>query len=307
MPTQFAVLASGSRGNSVLVSADGAAGVLIDLGLGPRKLTERLLAVGSRIDRVASVLLTHTHGDHVDGFSLRLLARKRITLACHEDHRRKLRRFDAFHELERKGLVTDYDERPFLASNGARIEPIELRHDGGPTFGFRVESRPTRSRGAGFVVGYVADTGSWRRETAEALTNVDVMGVEFNHDVEMQRRSGRPAVLIARNLGDAGHLSNQQGADLVRLALTESRPGVRRHVVLVHLSEDCNRPELAVTAALAAVRSSGRTASVYAALQEPAHPDLRLIRTRGGRGRRFALASNPSQAAEPWFSGQLAS
>ena len=50
---------------------------------------------------------------------------------------------------------------------------------------------------------------------AEAMVDVDLLGVEFNHDVELQRRSGRSPALIARNLGDRGHLSNRQGADLL--------------------------------------------------------------------------------------------
>ena len=61
----------------------------------------------------------------------------------------------------------------------------------------------------------MADTGCWTGAAADALTDVDLLAVEFNHDVEMQRRSGRPWHLIARNLGDRGHLSNDQGAALV--------------------------------------------------------------------------------------------
>ncbi len=77
---------------------------------------------------------------------------------------------------------------------------------------------------------------------AESLTDVDVLGVEFNHDVALQKSSPRPEFLIARNLSDEGHLSNRQGAELVQAVLARSRDGALRHVVLLHLSEQCNQP-----------------------------------------------------------------
>jgi glyoxylase-like metal-dependent hydrolase (beta-lactamase superfamily II) len=65
MAVQFAVLASGSRGNSTLVRGRGA-GLLIDVGIGPKIMGERLASVGSSWSRIATVVLTHTHADHVD-------------------------------------------------------------------------------------------------------------------------------------------------------------------------------------------------------------------------------------------------
>ncbi len=83
------------------------------------------------------------------------------------------------------GLLRHYDEQPFLTPMGLRIEPLELRHDGGPTYGFRIEAKPAR-RGRAIAIGYMADTGSWTEAMADALAEVDFLGVEFNHDVEMQ-------------------------------------------------------------------------------------------------------------------------
>ena len=93
---------------------------------------------------------------------------------------------------------------------------------------------------------------------AESLIDVDVLGVEFNHDVALQRSAPRPEFLIARNLSDEGHLSNRQGAELVQAVLARSGVGALRHVVLLHLSEQCNQPELAIQAAGAAIRAAGR-------------------------------------------------
>jgi len=274
MTLQFAVLGSGSRGNSTLVGHADGPGLLIDVGLGPRAIDQRLQSVGSDWSRIAAVVLTHTHGDHVESSTLQTMVKRRIALHCHESHRDVLNDDEGFQQLENLELVRFYDGHPFLAPCGFRVEPIPARHDGA-TFGFRIECvARRRTRAAG--VGYLADTGSWTDAMADSLCDVDILGVEFNHDVAMQKSSGRSPALIARNLGDRGHLSNGQGADLVRSVLGRSSREKVGHLVLLHLSEQCNRPELALREAREAVRASGRRVTVHAARQSPAHPNLQF-------------------------------
>jgi phosphoribosyl 1,2-cyclic phosphodiesterase len=288
MPVQFAVLASGSRGNSTLIRGRGA-GLLIDVGMGPRALGGRLESVGAGWWAVAGVVLTHTHGDHVDSGTFSELAKRRMSIHCHEGHRAQLAGDPGFQRLDEAGLVSCYDDRPFLTASGLRLEPIPLRHDAGPTFGFRIEASVER-RGRPVSIGYLADTGSWSESMVESLADVDVLGVEFNHDVAMQKSSGRSRALIARNLGDQGHLSNRQGAELVAAVLARSGRGALRHLVLLHLSEQCNQPGLALEAARNALGAASRRVVVHAAQQNPAHPNLWIVpgrrRSRSwGRGR----------------------
>jgi phosphoribosyl 1,2-cyclic phosphodiesterase len=291
MPIQFAVLASGSRGNSCLVQA-GPAGLLIDLGLGPRELAMRLEGVGSSLARIGTAVLTHTHGDHVQSSTLRMLALRKIPLYCHEGHREALREKPGFRALEASGLVRDYDDRPFLAPTGLRIEAVELSHDGGPTFGFRVEGRAGRGSRAASV-GYLADTGCWSEAIADAMADVDALGVEFNHDETLQLNSGRSPFLIRRNLGDRGHLSNAQAAGLVSAVLGRSGPGTVRDVVLLHLSDQCNRPKLAIESARRAVREAGRRVAIHAARQTAAYPNLHVRSAR-------RVARPAPQLVFPW-------
>ncbi|MHC5538542.1 MBL fold metallo-hydrolase [Singulisphaera rosea] len=273
MSVQFAVLASGSQGNSTLVQSGGV-GTLIDFGIGPRALGRRLESVGSSWSRVSAAFLTHTHGDHVNNATLHMMARHRIALYCHETHRPALRRHSGFLELDEMGLVRHYDDEPFLTPTGLRVEALELRHDG-PTFGFRFELKPARSRRS-VSLGYLADTGSWSMRVVEALVEVDLLGIEFNHDVEMQLRAPRHVSLIARNLSDHGHLSNAQGAALVSEVLGRSGVGSIRHLVLLHLSQQCNHPKLALGTAREAVRAQGHKTKIHAASQSVAHPNLRI-------------------------------
>ena len=76
---------------------------------------------------------------------------------------------------------------------GLRLEPIEVSHDGGPTFGFRIEASSER-REPPVAIGYLADAAAGRHAIAESLAGVDLIGLEFNHDVEMQKSSRRPAI-----------------------------------------------------------------------------------------------------------------
>jgi ribonuclease BN (tRNA processing enzyme) len=292
MPVQFAVLASGSQGNATLVQTGGV-GILLDLGLGPRALASRLESVGASWGRITSALLTHTHGDHVDNATMHSMARQRVALYCHEVHRAGLSHCSGFRALDEAGLVRHYDGRPFLGPTGLGIEPVELQHDGGPTFGFRIEAKAGRSARP-VALGYLADTGCWSAAMAEALVDVDLLGIEFNHDVEMQRRSRRSPALIARNLGDWGHLSNEQGADFVAAVLGRSRPDAPRHVVLLHLSQQCNRPQLALRVARDAVKASGRRIKVHAAMQGSAHPNVWIESAR-----RRSVVAGPCHPTAP--------
>jgi phosphoribosyl 1,2-cyclic phosphodiesterase len=294
MSAEFTVLASGSRGNASLIRSGGS-GVLIDLGLGARTMIERMESVGAGWGQVASAVLTHTHGDHVQSSTMRALAKHKIPLYCHEAHASTLAERHGFTHLDRAGCVRTYDDRPFLTPDGLRVEPIELSHDGGPTFGFRVEARPGR-KGRAVSVGYLADTGCWKRKTADLLTDVDVLGVEFNHDVAMQLGSGRAPYLIRRNLGDRGHLSNDQGAALVSAVLERSSILAVRHVVLLHLSEQCNHPSLAINAARAAVKAGARRCRVHAASQWQPHPHLPIS---AARRKAVVAGSFPWETGEP--------
>ena len=297
MIIQFAVLGSGSRGNSALVCQEGGAGLLIDVGLGPRVLDQRLASVGSDWSRITAVLLTHTHRDHVESATLTTLVKRSIMFYCHASHREQLEAEQGFRDLDRMGLVRHYDGQPFLTPSGLRVESIPLRHDG-PTFGFRIETvarRKTRAVG----LGYLTDTGSWSETMADSLADVDILGVEFNHDVVMQQTSGRSPALIARNLGDRGHLSNRQGAELVRSVLRRSRRDRVRHVVLLHLSEQCNRPELAIHEAREVVRETGRRILIHTARQAPAHPNLQLETRPRTSGSGHTGSAQPRGSSRP--------
>jgi phosphoribosyl 1,2-cyclic phosphodiesterase len=253
MGLRFTVLASGSAGNVSLVEVEGF-GVLIDAGLGPRQLARRLALSGRSRADVHAVLLTHTHSDHWRDRTFADLWRRGTPLYCHPAHQSFLAsQSRAFQRLQDVGLVRSFRAgESFELCPGLHCQALPVRHDSGATFGFRMQAAPDLF-GRIASLAYVADLGCWDDDLADALADADLLAVEFNHDVELEYASGRMPRLIARVLGDEGHLSNEQAADLVRAVLTRSPAGRPRHLVQLHLSRDCNRPSLARAAALRAL------------------------------------------------------
>jgi phosphoribosyl 1,2-cyclic phosphodiesterase len=273
MAVHFHVLASGSAGNCSLLEIDGF-GLLIDLGLGPRQLAGRLPAIW---DRVHAALLTHVHTDHWNENTLNHLAKRRIPLYCHAQHSAALRPENAaFAALADARLVRHYRAAvPMTIDTSIRCEPISVPHDGGLTFGFRIEA--TRNLfGQSWALAYATDLGSWDGNLAARLADVDVLALEFNHDVGMQYASGRSPHLIRRVLGDRGHLSNLQAASLLAEVLKRSAPGRLKHVIQLHLSRQCNRRELALDVADAVVRKHGAVLRLHTAEQDTAGPRIAI-------------------------------
>jgi phosphoribosyl 1,2-cyclic phosphodiesterase len=268
MSLRFTVLASGSAGNASLVEA-GDFGVLLDAGIGPRILAQRLAAVGASWSHIHASLLTHTHSDHWKETTLVHLARRSIPIYCHEDHHEYLSAgSSAFARLAEAGLVRLFEGgEEMQLSPGLRCRPLPVRHDSGATFGFRFDGVPDLF-GHASALAYLADLGCWDDGLAEALTDVDLLALEFNHDVELERSSGRMPQLIDRVLGEEGHLSNEQAVALVREVLRRSTPGRLQHLVQLHLSRECNRPALALAVARGALRRLTWSGKVVTANQD---------------------------------------
>jgi len=112
---------------------------------------------------------------------------------------------------------------------------------------------------------------------ADALGDVDTAGVSSHHDVEMQRRSGRSSYLIARTWGIGAPLTCR-GPPLIEAVLEPVVAGGPEARRLLHLSQQCNRPDLALRAARSAIRGRGRRTRVHA----------------GGAGDRVAQPARPS-------------
>jgi phosphoribosyl 1,2-cyclic phosphodiesterase len=307
MSPRFTVLASGSSGNAALLDLAGQA-LLIDFGLSPRRFSRALEWVGKSISRITHALLTHLHGDHFREDALAFLAEGSALFWCHAEHAQQLApRSAAFAALEAEGRVRLYELGVPFECGDCRAVAFELAHDVF-TCGFRIEgcgSPVADAPGSPWAIGFASDLGSWTEALVAQLIDVDLLALEFNHDVMMQVTSRRHPWLIRRNLGAGGHLSNEQAARLLEAIVERSAPGRLKHVVPLHLSRQCNRPELAVAAAAEALEARGADVSVVPARAhhplawiDPGSPGIAQAATIRKPRKAFAV-----DAGQPLFPG----
>ncbi len=270
MAAHVTVLGSGSSGNATLLRVAGR-GLLIDCGFGPRDLAARLQTVGLSWSDVNAVLITHTHGDHWNRSTLEYLRRLRIPLVAHALHHDALSGCDEYAPLKKAKLVHDYSTAAFHLGGVLRVQPVPVPHDSEPTFAFRIGQ--TLSDGRTWSYGHASDLGCVPEGLLEAFHGVDVLALEFNHCLRLELASWRPRHLVQRVLSDRGHLSNDQAGQVLKAWVDAGEPGDLQAVIALHLSRDCNRPELALLAAATAAPG----AQIHAASQGQPTPTIAIV------------------------------
>jgi len=238
---RFRVLGSGSTGNATLVEA-GKTRILIDAGIGPRSLAERLQSAGVDPASLAAIFVSHEHSDHSRGaapFSAKWgvrLAGSRGTYAA-----------AGFGAVE----IAGYD---VLVAGATRrvgslaVTTIALPHDAAEPLAFVVTADGVR-------LGHATDFGQVSRTMVEAFRPCDALLMESNYDAAMLRDGPYPWSLKERILSPVGHVSNDDVARYLGSGLGEAC----RTVVLAHLSQTNNHPEAARMTAEVALRRRGRT------------------------------------------------
>jgi len=238
MGVSVSVLASGSRGNCAVV-ASATTRILLDAGISCRETFKRLKVNGSDPRSLSAILITHEHNDHV--FGLATLARKLnvpvfMTGATHQLWARSTR--DASGERpEVSKLEFFFSGRSFQIGDIA-ITPFTIPHDAADPVGFTF-------RAEGVKIGVATDLGYVPASVRNHLQGCDLLMLEANHDVEMLRVGPYPWVIKQRVMSRVGHLSNDALAEF----FSTDYDGNASYVVLAHLSEQNNHPELARCAA----------------------------------------------------------
>ena len=301
---RFTVLASGSKGNSTVVSG-GRSRILVDAGLSCRELFRRMKLAGEDPQTLDAIVVTHEHQDHVNGLAVTarklgipvyfteathrawmrwISPRKQMTYAQWVELCRKqaadrqaetaieessLDQSEALPDPEASGPAAEavvaiaaasdpeaepaspaiedptwlpaveYFEagRPFEIGD-IQVSPFTIPHDAADPVGFVF-------RAEGVRMGVATDLGYIPPNVKAQLAGVDLLLLESNHDLEMLRDGPYPWTVKQRVLSRVGHLSNDAAADF----LENSYDGQAAYVILAHLSENNNLPELARVAA----------------------------------------------------------
>jgi phosphoribosyl 1,2-cyclic phosphodiesterase len=227
---RFASLGSGSRGNALVVES-GSTRVLLDCGFAIKETVRRLERLEVAPESLSAILVTHEHSDHIGGvfkFARRYaipvwLTHGTLAAAPQRDSVLPAMTLIDGHVPHALG---DLEIHPFPVPHDAR-EPVQFVFSDG-----------------GCRLGVLTDCGSLTPHVVAMLDACDALVLECNHDAEMLAGSTYPPVLKRRISGRLGHLDNDAAASL----LAQIDVSRLQHVVAAHLSEQNNRPELAITA-----------------------------------------------------------
>lgn len=225
----FCPLASGSKGNSIYVGTHQTK-ILIDAGISTKALLSRLSEINVDIGEIDAILITHEHGDHIQGLKALAFEYRIPILANHETA---------------KGIVEFFGNCPKfkIFSTGdtfeygdLEIRPFSIPHDTLDPVAFAI-------RTGSLKLGFCTDLGFVTSLVEHELQACDYLYIEANHEPSMVHASSRPMIYKQRVLGRHGHLSNQEcGKLLAKIAGHQLK-----HVHLAHLSSECNTPETALS------------------------------------------------------------
>ncbi len=215
----FDIIGSGSKGNATLVFSSKTT-LLIDIGLPLKKVEPELNRFNKSIKDIDGVLITHNHSDHyreIKSFS----PKKQYAL-----------------EGTIPGSLSNVIElyKPFTIGD-IKITAFETRHDAINPCGYMLECD-------GEKLVYMTDTGCYLSKNTPYISNPDYLIIESNHDIQMELRTNRPMIMIQRIMSDHGHLCNEDSA----FATLEIIGDKTKEIVLAHLSEEANTPEVALEA-----------------------------------------------------------
>ena len=222
---EIITLASGSSGNCTVIKSKNTT-VLVDMGISCRRTTNFLKDLGISPENVSAILITHEHNDHIKGIPV-FSKKYGVPVA-------------AIKEIWTNELL---DVKPELRVNLRRrmkisdivVDAFETAHDSIYPVGYTFYDGRQK-------VGVATDTGYVTKAMEECLADVKTLVIEANHDENMLMEGSYPYFLKKRVLSNRGHLSNNACGDF--LAHKASRDA---KIILAHLSEENNTPEVALT------------------------------------------------------------
>ena len=219
------VLASGSKGNSTFIESNNTR-ILIDAGINYARIKKALEKIDVDPYSIDGIIITHTHSDHIGGLAS-VIKKLDVPVFIKEDLKNEIKKI-----IPESNIVIVEDEE--FSIKGLDIEIISASHDV-PAYGFIINDGLRR-------VLYLTDTGYINRKYYKISENLDAYIIESNHDEKMLMEGPYPYILKQRVISDKGHLSNKYTGQYLNKTIGDNT----KCIILAHLSENNNTPELAL-------------------------------------------------------------
>lgn len=228
---RFVSIASGSSGNCIYAGTE-STHVLIDAGISTKRIEKGLFEVGVKPAELSGICITHEHSDHVKG--LGVLARKyEVPIYGTEGTLNEIRKMKNLGEYPKELLHPILPDVDFAVGD-LTVKPFHIDHDAADPVAYRIQS-------GNKSIAVATDLGHFNQYTIDHLLDLDAVLLESNHDIRMLETGPYPYYLKRRILGDFGHLSNENAGRLLNCILNDKL----KHILLGHLSQENNLPELA--------------------------------------------------------------
>lgn len=222
------ILGSGSGGNCAYIETSETR-LLVDAGFSARQIRQRLASIGRTPESLTAILVTHEHGDHVQG--LPLIAH-RLGIPVYAN-RLTLDAVEFQQKVRYAGHVFETGASFDIGDIG--VDTFSIPHDAQDPVGFLLRTDAGK-------IGFLTDLGHATRLVVDRVRSANVLMLETNYDIKLlQDDVRRPWSLKQRIMGRHGHLSNEAAAETIEQIVSENL----QHLYLGHLSRDCNRPDLA--------------------------------------------------------------
>jgi phosphoribosyl 1,2-cyclic phosphodiesterase len=222
---KFCVLLSGSKGNCTYIETKYNR-ILVDIGATSLQIEKKLREIGVEPETIDSVFITHVHTDHTSGLAV-------FNKKYHPDiYITEKMKQEAHLKIENIIYIDDS-----IKINDLTVTPIKTSHDTADSNGYIFEKDDSS-------LVYITDTGYVNEKYHSLLLNRNAYIFESNHDVERLMSNPRyPYHTKIRILSDRGHLSNVDASYYLCKFIGNNT----KYIVLAHLSEENNTPDLAVT------------------------------------------------------------
>lgn len=251
---QTSVLASGSKGNSILIKTLKTK-ILLDAGLSGKKIfaaIENLSLSGEKLD---AVIVSHEHSDHIKGAGIicrKLQIPLYITEPTYNYCVKKIGKLPLgaiFFNPGENFTIKDIEIQPFASS-----------HDAVDSCNFIFKKTGDSER----KLAIVTDVGFSSNLLITRLMNSTTIILESNHDFKMLMNGPYPWELKQRIRSREGHLSNEDAVNIIRKVL---HPGLK-NLVLAHLSDENNDPILAKNLMAKFLQKAGHNLKLLVASQD---------------------------------------